>query len=110
MPPRLTCAWENHKNNFLSRHSFNSRIESALKRIERKMGDVSFTRPKIIEYFVEDTHLSLVSAKRLICLCITNPQTCEFAPAYLFLAAEYAMQSPNDAVLALHMAKKELGW
>ncbi len=110
MPPRLTSVWEQHKNSFLSHHSFNSLLDSAIKRIERKMNSLSFIQPKAIERFREESHLPLASAKWLICLCITNQKTRAFAPAYLFLAGEQAMMPPEQAVLALNAVKAELRW
>lgn len=105
-----TDVWNSHKEKFLAQHDFNTRVESAIKNIERQMDNLSFLYPKPIERFSAPTHLACARASRLVCLCITNPLSREFAPAFLFLAGEQAMRPPDLALTALTTVKQELGW
>ena len=107
---KITPSWEKFKTKFLSRHHFNSFIESALKIIERQMNNICFIKPGPVEYFKAPTNLKLELAERLICLCVTNKSKREFAPAYLFLAGEQAFECPQEAHEAILNVLEDLGW
>ena len=110
MPFVPNSLWDQHKTDFLSRHGFNTFLESSIRRIERKMTEAIFTAVRPIESFREMTSLKSIKEKLLICLCATNPVTCDFSPAFLYLAGVQAFVLPDGAIDALHAVRQELGW
>lgn len=102
--------WDQLKTDFISHHGFNTFLESSIRRIERQMTEATFPEVHPIESFREMTSLKPIKEKLLICLCATNPITCDFSPAFLYLAGIQAFEPPARAIEALQAVRKELGW
>lgn len=110
--PRLTDAWERHKNDFITRNSENSFLLSAIKKIERQLADcvpLEVSTAFSLGIISEKTAFTTVSLSELCCLYIFNHKENEIAPCFLFFPCiEAARKSPYASYAKAVL--DELGW
>lgn len=105
-----TQEWTDRVTRLLSGYSFNSYLKSAIDDLERTMEQTTFEKVRKIEPFDVPSNLPAAAESILVCLCVTNSETFDFAPAFLYLAGKQAFQPPDEAKAVLDEMREKLKW
>lgn len=116
---KATTVYETQKNMFLYSNNYNSILETACKRIERKLKEIPIRpteKSNLIHFEVlykyEKTALEPFRFSEICCLYIINCLTSEIAPIAIYFVTDKVMIEPKNSERARLVAGiiKELGW
>ena len=110
-----TKTYSDVKEHFIKKYSYNSNIESIIKKLERRAKEYSYSlnkRSLDLAILFEDTNFVPKDLAVVGCLCLVNCIQSQIAPCIVFFASERAVIPLEKSCWAVYVksVKDELLW